>query len=56
MADKGVVVYVSNLPYEATHDAIDAAFDKEDINVVRSCEGEPYSKGAGGWAWGETYL
>ncbi|KXZ45033.1 hypothetical protein GPECTOR_59g641 [Gonium pectorale] len=38
------VVYVSNLPYEATYDSVEAAFEKEGIEVERI---ELLRKGAG---------
>ncbi|KAG2497260.1 hypothetical protein HYH03_004844 [Edaphochlamys debaryana] len=45
MADpKLPIVYVSNLPYEATHDSIEAAFEKEHIDVEHI---ELIKKGAG---------
>ncbi|EFJ50083.1 hypothetical protein VOLCADRAFT_104028 [Volvox carteri f. nagariensis] len=44
MAQKQKVVYVSNLPYEATHDALEAAFEKEGYSVEHI---ELIKKGAG---------
>ena len=44
------IVYVSNLPYEATHDSIEAAFEKEDVEVERI---ELIKKGTGTRTKGE---
>ncbi|GFR52691.1 hypothetical protein Agub_g15317 [Astrephomene gubernaculifera] len=40
----GPVVYLSNLPYEATHDSVEAEFEKEGYDVERI---ELIKKGAG---------
>ncbi len=44
MASTAPIVYVSNLPYEATHDSIEAAFESEDVEVAHI---EVIKKGTG---------
>ncbi|GLC49404.1 hypothetical protein PLESTB_000215600 [Pleodorina starrii] len=44
MAQKQNIIYVSNLPYEATNDALEAAFEKEGYDVDHI---ELIRKGAG---------